>query len=142
MATVEERIEIPAAADAVWQTVRDFGAIDEYVAPIERATLDGSGVGAERTLTLADGGQVVERLDARDDEARTLRYSIVEAPLPVKGYEGTMSVEAVGASSCIVRWASTFDVVDAPEEEVTSTFAELYAVGLDGLKERYGAPSA
>jgi len=141
MATVQERIEIPASADSVWQTVRDFGAIDEYVAPIDRATVDGRGVGAERTLTLADGGEVVERLEVRDDDARTLRYSIVDGPLPVEGYEGTMSVDPIDRSTCTVRWASTFEVGDGPEEEITSTFAELYAVGLGGLKERH-APNA
>ena len=137
MPSVAERIEIPVPADVVWQTVRDFGAIDEYVPPITNAELSGEGVGAERTLTLADGGQVVERLEERDDTARTLRYTIVDAPLPVTNYEGTMSVEATGDAACEVTWASEFDVVDAPEGEVAATFAELYTAGLEGLKEQY-----
>ncbi len=137
MPSVVEHIDIPAPADVVWNTVRDFGAIDEYVPPITNADLSGEGMGAERTLTLADGGHVVERLEARDDTARTLRYSIVDAPLPVTNYEGTMSVEALDNSSCEVTWGSDFDIVDAPEAEVTSTFAELYAAGLAGLKEQH-----
>ena len=56
MPSVAERIEIPVPADVVWQTVRDFGAIDDYVPPITNATLSGDGVGAERNLALADGG--------------------------------------------------------------------------------------
>jgi len=135
MPSVRESIRIAAPADTVWQVVRDFGAIDEYVPPIEQATLSGSGVGAERTLTLADGERVVERLDARDDDARTLRYSIVEAPLPVEAYEGVLSVEAVDESACTVTWASTFSVGDA-DDEVVATFADLYTAGLEGLKER------
>ncbi len=137
MPSVVERIDIPAPADAVWETVRDFGAIDAYVPPITNAELSGEGVGAERTLTLADGGQVVERLDAHDDAARTLRYSIVDGPLPVTDYEGTMSVEGLDDSSCEVTWGSDFDVADAPENEVVSTFVELYAAGLKGLKEQH-----
>jgi len=137
MPSVAERIEIPAPADLVWQTVRDFGAIDEYVPPITNAELSGEGVGAERTLTLADGGRVVERLEERDDTARTLQYTIVDAPLPVTNYEGTMSVEVIDDAACEVTWASEFDVVDAPEDEVAATFAELYAAGLEGLREQY-----
>jgi Polyketide cyclase / dehydrase and lipid transport. len=137
MPSVVERIDIPAPAEAVWETVRDFGAIDEYVPPITNAELSGEGVGAERTLILADGGQVVERLDAHDDAARTLRYSIVGGPLPVTDYEGTMSVEVLDDSSCEVTWGSDFDVTDAPENEVVSTFVELYATGLEGLKEQH-----
>ncbi len=137
MPSVAERIDILAPADVVWKTVRDFGAIDEYVPPITNADLSGEGVGAERTLTLVDGGHVVERLGAHDDAARTLRYSMVDGPLPVTNYEGTMSVEARGDSSCEVTWSSDFDVADASEAEVISTFAELYAAGLEGLKKQH-----
>lgn len=134
MASVDEHIEIPASADEVWRIVRDFGAISEWTPPIADADVSGEGVGAERTLTLADGGRVVERLEALDEETRTLRYSIVESPLPIEHYEGTLSVQAAGASTCEVTWASTFDVDGAPAEEVTATFAELYAAGLSGLR--------
>jgi mxaD protein len=137
MASVRESITIPASADDVWQTVRDFGSIDDYVPPIASATLSGSGVGAERTLTLADGAQVIERLDELNDDARTLRYSIVESPLPVENYASTLSVTSNGDAACAVTWASEFDVVDAPDDEIASTFAELYAAGLAGLKEHH-----
>lgn len=137
MASVAESITIPASADDVWQTVRDFGAIDEYVPPIANAELSGEGIGAERTLTLEDGAQVVERLEGLDEDTRTLRYSIVEGPLPVEKYESAFTVEEIDGSTCEVTWSSEFDVVDAPEEDVTATFAELYAVGLDGLKKRH-----
>lgn len=136
MSSVVERIDIPVPADVVWETVGDFGAIDEYVPPITNADLSGDGVGAERTLTLEDGGQIVERLEGHDDAAHTLRYSIVDAPLPVTNYEGTMSVEALDDASCEVTWGSEFDVVDA-SEEVTATLTKLYAAGLEGLKEQY-----
>lgn len=137
MPSVVERIQISKPADTVWQTVRDFGAIDEYVPSVTDIELSGKGVGAKRTLTLADGGRVVEQLEAHDDAARTLRYSIVEAPLPVTNYEGTMSVEALDNSSCEVTWGSNFDVGNAPEDEVVSTFVELYTSGLEGLKTKY-----
>lgn len=137
MASVEEHIRISAPADEVWAVVRDFGAIDTYVPPITDATLTGEGVGAERTLTLADGGRVVERLESLDDDGRTLRYTIVDAPLPVHDYEGVLSVTDVDASACEVTWASTFDVDEAPEEELTGTFADLYAAGLTGLRDHF-----
>lgn len=142
MASVKERIQISAGSEEVWRTVRDFGAIDEYVPPITTAELDGEGVGAARALTLADGGTVVERLDALDEANQTLRYSIVESPLPVEDYEGTLSVEAIDESTCTVTWTAEFDVVDAPQEEIASTFADLYTAGLAGLKERHAGSTA
>jgi len=139
MASVEEHVRISAPADDVWTVVRDFGSIADWTPPITDATVDGTGVGAERTLTLADGGQVVERLEALDDEARTLRYSIVEGPLPVQDYEGTFSVTDVDDSTCEVTWASTFTVDGPPEDEITGTFSELYAAGLSGLRDHVAA---
>jgi hypothetical protein len=139
MASVEEHVRISAPADDVWSIVRDFGSIADWTPPITDATVDGAGVGAERTLTLADGGQVVERLEALDDEARTLRYSIVDGPLPVQDYEGTFSVTDVDDSTCEVTWASTFTVDGPPEDEITGTFSELYAAGLSGLRDHVTA---
>lgn len=141
MASVSEYIRISAAPDAVWATLRDFGSIDEYVPSITSADLSGEGVGAERTLTLADGGVVVERLDARNDDNRTLRYSIVDAPLPVANYEGRLSVDAIDDGTCEVTWASTFEVREGPEEEMIALFSDLYTAGLVGLKERHASPS-
>lgn len=141
MPSVEERIEIPTSADEVWATLRDFGAIDEYVPPIVNADLSGDGVGATRTLTLDDGGEVVERLDARDDDARILEYSIVDSPLPIQNYEGVLSVTSIDESTCEATWSSTFEVPDGPGEEISSVFADLYAAGLRGLKELH-APSS
>jgi hypothetical protein len=135
MATVEEHVRISAPADEVWSIVRDFGSIADWAPPIADADLDGEGVGAERTLTLADGGQVVERLEALDDDDRTLRYSIVDGPLPVAEYEGTFSVTAIDDSTCEVAWGSTFTVDGPPEDEITGMFSELYTAGLDGLRE-------
>jgi len=135
MATVEEHVRISAPANEVWSIVRDFGSIADWTPPITDADLDGEGVGAERTLTLADGGQVVERLEALDDDDRTLRYSIVEGPLPVTEYEGTFSVAEVDDSTCEVTWASTFTVDGPPEDEITGMFSELYTAGLGGLRE-------
>lgn len=137
MASVSESIRISASPDDVWATVRDFGAIAQYVPPITGAELSGTGVGAERTLTLADGAQVVERLESVDDDTRMLRYTIVESPLPVADYEGSLSVTAVDDSTCQVTWASSFAVHGAPEDELVNTFADLYTAGLNGLKERH-----
>lgn len=137
MATVSEDIRISAPAADVWATVRDFGAIDEYVPAVASAELSGTGVGAERTLTLAEGGQVVERLESIDDDTRTLRYTIVESPLPVEDYEGHLTVTEMDDSTCEVTWASSFEGDGAPDDEIAGTFSELYTVGLEGLNERH-----
>lgn len=79
-------------AEQVWDIVRDFNALDEFVETVASCTTEGSGVGAVRTLILQDGGKVQEKLESLDNEGRSLTYSIVRAPMPVQNYIGTMQV--------------------------------------------------
>lgn len=105
MPTVEDHIRISAPAEEVWSAVRDFDAIEKYVPPVTSAELTGEGVGARRTLTLEDSAEVVERLDVLEEETKSLRYSIVEAPLPIENYEGLLSVRSTAEKACGARWA-------------------------------------
>lgn len=133
MASVQTSITIDAPAKDVWETVRAFGNIDHYTPPVTRAESDGDGVGMTRVLTLQDGVQVTERLEALDDEERALSYVIVEAPLPVKDYVSTMAVRSAGEGRCEVTWECTFAPDGVSEEEVKPDLEALYAAGLQGL---------
>lgn len=142
MANVSKTTTIQAAPDAVWETVRDFGGIHTYVEAITDATTEGTGIGTMRTLTMRDGAQITERLDHRDDQARELRYSIVQSPLPLEDYVSTARVQAKGPGVCEITWSSTFEPKGAPEAEVVELIEGLYAMGFKGLKTLHGAPAS
>lgn len=139
MASVQTHITIDAPAEDVWNTVRDFGAIDQYVEAIENVEAQGTGVGMTRTLTLQDGAQIKERLEALDDEAHTLRYTIVEGPLPVQEYVSTMTVQPTGAQQCEATWNCAFEPDGAPADVVEADLEGLYRAGLDGLQRLHTA---
>lgn len=139
MASVQTNIMIEAPAEDVWNTVRAFGNIDQYVAAVDSVESTGEGVGMTRVLTLEDGASIKERLDARDDERRTLRYTIVEGPLPVENYVSTMSVRPIGEQQCEAAWHCTFDPAGAPVEEVKPNLEALYTAGLQGLQAIHGS---
>ncbi|RMD60526.1 MAG: SRPBCC family protein, partial [Alphaproteobacteria bacterium] len=66
---VSQNLKVPA--DAVWRVIGNFNALAEWhpaVVKSETREEDGATV---RTLTLAGGGQIVERLEARDDKDRS-----------------------------------------------------------------------
>jgi len=90
--SVSMATEIDAPAVDVWKVVGDFGGIGRFMDDIESVDVEGEGVGAVRTLHLADGARVVETLTAWDGEAMRYSYSISESPLPVDGYEATIAV--------------------------------------------------
>lgn len=134
---VSERIE--ADAEAVWALLRDFGGIDRIAAGIESCTVEGEGVGALRTLRMPGGAEIRERLEALDEAAKTLRYSIVGAsPLPVDDYLATIRVTEEG-SACVVEWEGSFEPRDVPLEKVAPLVEGIYRGGIRGVREVLGA---
>jgi hypothetical protein len=139
MSKVSMSTRLNASADQVWKVLRDFNGLPVFVAAIKKSTMEGSGVGAVRTLTFEGGGPpVVEKLEKLDDQAKTLSYSIITSPLPVKDYFSTMEVMDVGAGQCELKWYSTFEPKDAPEAEAVKVVEGVYTGGFEGLKKLFG----
>lgn len=135
MAGVERQVELAASADAVWALIGGFNDLPNWLPPAKTSVLEEGGV--IRRLTIPSGEEVVERLLAHDDAARTHTYSIVEGPLPVSGYVATLSVEPLGAGSR-VHWHSTFEPAGVTEDEACDVIAGVYDAGLTALRERFG----
>ena len=139
MAKVSMDTTINASADKVWETISDFNGMPKWHAVVETSNLEGSGVGAVRTLALQGGGPpVVEKLESMDKQTRTLSYSITSGPLPLEDYVATMEVRALGEGSCELRWSSTFEAKGAPEAEATKIVEGIYTAGFEGLKKLHG----
>ncbi len=67
---------IEASASEVWEYVRNFAAIDQFMPPIARSVGTGDGVGMQRQCTFQDGAQITETLLALDDQKRSLQYNV------------------------------------------------------------------
>lgn len=139
MVNVSMTTTINASAEEVWKTISDFNGLPKFVAAATKSTMEGSGVGALRTLTLPDGAQIVEKLESLDEQAMTLRYSIVSGPLPVEGYVSTMKVKELAENLCEFGWSSTFETKGVQEKEAKETIEAIYFMGFDGLKKLYGS---
>ena len=138
MAEVMCTEEVPVSVDAVWALLSDFNGLDKWLGAVTSSSMEGSGVGALRTLTLADGGTIVEKLESYDDAARSLSYSIVSGPLPVKDYRSTIQVTPIDGEHCQVEWGSTSTAVGVPEEQVEQILNGLYSGGLKDLRRYFG----
>jgi hypothetical protein len=119
-----------ASADAVWAKIGDFCGIQKWHPAVEKCAL--SADGKMRTLSLKGGGTIVEKLEKRDEAARSYSYSIVESPLPVANYLSTISVAAQGAGSTIT-WSGKYDAKGASEADAKKTIDGIYQAGLDAL---------
>jgi hypothetical protein len=138
MPSVQQRRRIAAPADTVWQVVRDFAGIHEWVpavaAPMEILG-DPAVVGAERVLRTDGEISFAERLVSLDDGARMLSYTISKSAMPLRRHLATIVVRP-DADAAEVEWSVDFDADEDAVAGIGSMFEQLYANGLEGLAER------
>ena len=144
--SAHEEVTINAPAAKVWTTVSNFndlGAWHPAVKSTEIVSGTNNKVGAERLLTLQDGGTIKEKLLAYSAKKHSFKYSIIEGVLPVSSYVSTVSVKAQGKDKTLVVWTGTFkrkDTAATPaagqdDESAVKTMTSVYRGGLDNLKK-------
>jgi hypothetical protein len=138
MTTIEVKETVNANAKAVWEVLGDFGGI-KVGGPITAFEIEGAGEGAVRTISMGDA-KVVERLEAFDANAMSLKYAILndDCPLPVSDYSATINVTADGDNACTVEWVGTFEAKGAPEEKASKVVKGIYVNGIAGARKATG----
>ncbi len=134
---VEETVA--AAADKVFAVIGDFAGLEKNEM-IKDFTVKGSGVGAVRSITLANGGVIEERLEKHDAKARTFTYAIIneQTALPVAKYVSTVLVTQLDAASSTIHWSSTFEPVGIAEAQAETIIAGVYKGGIARTRRRLG----
>ena len=127
MASIRKEVMVAAPAAAVWDAVRDVGAIHTRLAPgmVTNTTLEDDG--AVRVVTFADGLVLRERILSVDDGARRLVWSVLGDPFE----HHNASVEVFGDDRCCrVVWTA-----DLLPHELVETVAAIVERGLGLTKE-------
>ncbi len=139
---------LDAPVEAVWATVRDFGALANWLPGIARSYIEdgraADSVGCVRALHLADGGFCSERLLTLDDARYTITYAFVQPAFPIRDYVSTIElIPVTDGDRTFVQWSGTFEEApqDAGKYEALIA-AEVYAAGLAALRGRIGAAPA
>ena len=125
---------IRSSADAVWQTISDFGAAGQYLSGVVACTLTGEGVGALRTLTSPDGSTIVERLEALDGNARQLSYLLL-TDTPFRNCRTSMSVRALDADRTELEWSAIFQADGIPASEAVEMLEGALSANCLALKQ-------
>lgn len=130
MATAEITRRFDVSAEQLWVLVGDFGDTGKWSGrPPEACRRDGEGIGALRTLTLADGRVIVDRLV--DEGPLHYSYEIVSSPLPVTRYRATMAVRPLGEARCELIWSGAFDPNGISDADAVALFEGVYRQALD-----------
>ena len=69
--------EIAASPQAVWDRVKNFHDMSWHPAVAKTEGEGGNSIGAQRVLTLGNGGQIHEKLEKYDDAKHSFFYRIV-----------------------------------------------------------------
>ena len=128
MLKIQIENKLTSSADEAWQVLRTFKLSYFKGFPY---TINGSGVGAERSFAMPDG-EMTERISAFDEQNMTLSYVIVEGPWPVKNYTATIKVKAE-EEGCLVSWSAVFEPDQADPETTAERVAGTFKMNLRAL---------
>jgi carbon monoxide dehydrogenase subunit G len=127
MADATAEITIAATPDAAWSLFGDYFGLDEWMPGIDECTADGD----VRVLSMM-GMTIREQLLERDEDARRVRYSIVDGA-PVERHEATITVHPEGDGVRI-----TWDVSASPDE-MAGMMQGIYQSSLEAVKAKLEA---
>jgi len=126
MATIRKERTIEASPGAVWDALRDWGAVHERLVP--GFVVDTSLEGDDRIVTFFNDAVARERLISLSEEERRLVWSIVEGPF--SHHNGAAQVLANDDGTTRFVW-----VADLLPDEAAPTTGELMERGIDTVKQ-------
>jgi hypothetical protein len=102
----QRTIDVDAPASATWDLVGDPTSVPRWYPKYETADVSGG----QRILRNADGGELVETLDDRDDAAHRYSYSVISGA-PVSSYHASFEVQEREGGSRVV-WTVDAEPID------------------------------
>ena len=129
--SVSRSVTIDASAEEVWNVMGDFCDLDDWHPAFVGCQLKAIDGGLHRILTMDGGGAFVEKLVA-SEPGLSYTYSIVEGPLPLERYTGTMSITP--GQPVEVTWSSRFK---SPDPEMEGAVIGVYESGLEALAAQF-----
>ena len=127
MATIRHEVTVEAAADKVWDAIRDVGAIHTRLAP-DFVTDTKLEPGA-RLVTFANGMTAKELIVDVDDATRRLVWAVVGSP-KLTHHNASLQVFPEGAGRCRAVW-----IVDILPSELAGYMRGRIEQGLNAMKK-------
>ena len=124
----QRTIDVDAPASATWDLVGDPTSVPRWYPKYETADVSGG----QRILRNADGGELVETLDDRDDAARRYSYSVISGA-PVSSYHASFEVQEREGGSRVV-WTVEAEPAD-PAVDLEARLTPTQEDALRRIKE-------
>lgn len=132
---IEDEIRAPAAR--VWNALTQLrcAAVPTQVADVETTV---AADGTSQLIQLADGVEMRQRLASMDDDARVIRFEMIDGKgLPWSHYHASIQVEAndTGAEDCCVVRVRGEATCEGDRTVVSAMMRDLFQLGLRKLAQ-------
>ena len=134
---------IPAPAEKVWDRIRDFNAIPDWVPMISESHIqDGKlsdQVGCIRDFSLQNGDRITEQLVALSDYDMSISYTMLVTPMALENYFATLRLTPVTETEeTFVEWSADFDCSPQDVEDLIETISVgVFETSLKALARRF-----
>jgi hypothetical protein len=142
---VQESVTINVPPAKAWALVKDFGAVHKWLPAIATTKVEKKGKDTFRTLTFKAGGGVYEKLRLIDNEAKKIKYEIIEGDVPFTDYNSYIKVrKGKNDNESIVQWTARFyrtyklnPPIPEGQDDATAVAAvkAIVSPGLENLKK-------
>jgi hypothetical protein len=129
MASIRKDFTLNTGADAVWDALKDFGALHTRLVPgvVTDTKLDGDA----RIVTFANGSVAREELVTTDDGNRRLVYRVASERLT--HHNASAEVVPDGAKRCRFVWTT-----DVKPDEIAPYIDGQMELGVAAIKKTFG----
>ena len=138
---VSKEVTVDANPVTVWKLVGNFDGLDVWHPVVVKSRLlkgHNNRPGAERLLTLANGGTIEEKLLTHSNKSESYTYEILKSPLPVTHYKSKIKVSKTKDGKSIVSWSSTFDAKKGvSKDDAIKAITGVYEAGLNQVQKDF-----
>ncbi|MEZ5738897.1 MAG: SRPBCC family protein [Burkholderiaceae bacterium] len=121
--------------DRVWAVLRDFNGHDRWHPAVAQSHLERGrptdAVGCVRNFRLADGAQLREQLLELSDATATLRYCLLDTPVPLLNYVARIQlVPVTDGNLTFWEWSCQFDTLAGLADQMKDMVGkQIYEAG-------------
>jgi hypothetical protein len=146
MAKISISSVIKAPIEKVWEYIRDFNDLPKWFPGVTDSRLEtdrlSSQVGCIRNFGLEGGARMREQLLEFSECAHSCTYRMLEGPLPVRNYVGTVRLLPVTEGDLtFAEYQVDFECAPEQENELTSSLSKIYQGAFEHLMQRLSATS-
>ncbi|MFI5635645.1 SRPBCC family protein [Streptomyces sp. NPDC051664] len=123
----KQQYNVPAAE--VWGLVGDFHTVETWMPGI--ADVVGDDAAQTRTISMHDGGKLVERLLEQGTRFHHYRFDD-PGPVPVRDFTARLTVIESGPQQSAIEWTASFEPAPGvSEEDAVAAIGGFYQACLD-----------